>query len=195
MNTSSPAIPNVQVAAGPYEKDDPLSDALDTRLLAHPRVRDFHKNTREDSILQLSDAPPGSVVRTVRLTDRILSIVAIPDGFELLPGFRRRLCNHWRHANLLVVSERWLRRRPHLEGSALIADCSRYPVPPMARVLLAQHLTENGGSSYLGDCAAYAPGTQDPIRAVLSLAAAKALSIDISRPIGPLTRVSLPPIG
>uniref|UniRef100_A0A9E7ZPH9 Uncharacterized protein n=1 Tax=Bosea sp. NBC_00436 TaxID=2969620 RepID=A0A9E7ZPH9_9HYPH len=180
-------------STNPIEPDDRLHHALDARLLAEPRVIDFRRSARDETTLSSSVAPPGSVTRMVRLIDRILTVVAIPDGSNLLPALRRRLRNHWHQSELLIVSERWIRRRPHFDGSELIAAAARYPVPPLSRVLIAEHLTESGGSSYLSDCAARVAGVQDPVRAVLALAAAKYVALDISRPIGPLTQVSLPP--
>lgn len=177
--------------ANPYESDDGIHAILDARLLAEPRIRDFHRSSRAEAALISSDAPPGSVVRIARTSDRALTIVAIPDGHSQFPALRRSLCRCWNRTNVLVLGERWLRRRPHLNGSALIAESARYPVSPLARVLVAEHLLDQGGSSYLSDCAGHLPRTGDPVRAVLSLAAAKAVSIDISRPIGPWTRVSL----
>lgn len=175
------------------EPDGQLDDILDARLLAEPRIHDFHRSVREDSILLSSDAPPGAIVRVARLADRALSVVAVPNGPSDLPTLRRSLRDHWKRKNVVVVSERWLRRRPHLDCSNLIADSARYPVSPLAYVRIAEHLTDHGGSSYLSDCAGHLPRSQDPVRAVLSLAATKAIAIDISRPIGPWTRVSLPP--
>ena len=182
-----------QPSTNPFGPADQLHHALDARLLADPRVRDFQRSPRDELFLSSSVAPPGPAMRTVRLIDRILGIIAIPGDSILLSSLRRRLHNHLYPLEILIVIERWLRRRPHFDGSELIASSARYPVPPLSRVLIAEHLTESGGSSYLVDCAARVAGVQDPIRAVLALAAAKAVTIDITRPIGPLTEVSLPP--
>lgn len=51
---------------------------------------------------------------------------------------------------------------------------------------------EQGGGSYLSDCAARVSGSADPVRAVLALAALKVVTVDISRPLTSLTLVSLP---
>lgn len=177
--------------AGPPRPESELQSILDARLIAEPRIRDFRRSAREDSILASSDAPPSSIVRTVRLRGQSLTIVAVPDDSESLPGLRQRLRTHWKRRELLVISERWLRRRPHLDGAGMIAASAGYPISPLARILLADHLTDHGGSSCLGDCAACVPDAGDPVRAVLALAAAKTLAIDISHPIGPLSRVCL----
>lgn len=179
-------------AANPSDPNSEIHGVLDARLLAEPRIIDFHRSGRAEAALMSSDAPPGSVVRIARTLGRNLTIVATPDDTGPCPALRRSLCRHWKHKNVLVLSERWLRRRPYLDGSNLIADSARYPVSPLARVLIAEHLTDYGGSSTLSDCAGQLPRTRDPVRAVLSLAAAKAVAIDISRPIGPWTRVSQP---
>lgn len=193
MNPMSLTTAIMLPSSNPIEPDDQLHRALDARLLAEPRVIDFRRSICDEAILSSAVAPPGSVTRRVWLVDRILTVVAIPVDTALPPALRRRLCNHWQRSELLVVSEQWLRRRPHFDGSELIAASARYPVPALSRLLIAEHLTESGGSSYLSDCAARVAGVQDPVRAVLALAAAKSVSIDISRPIGPLTQVSLPP--
>jgi len=192
MNPMSLTTANRPPSTNPFEPDDRLEHALEARLLAEPRVRDFRRSSRDELALFSSVSPPGSAIRSVRLIDRILTVMAIPDESNILPALRRRLRNHWHQSDLLIVSERWLRRRPHFDGSVLIADSAGYPVPPLSRFLIAEHLTEYGGSSHLGDCAAQMVGVQDPVRAVLALAAARTVSIDISRPIGPLTAVSLP---
>jgi hypothetical protein len=179
--------------ADPSETDDGIHGVLEARLMAESRVLDFHRSDRAEIALMSSEAPPGSAVRIARTLDRTFTIVAIPAGSGPFPLLRRSLCRHWKHRHVLVLSERWLRRRPYLDGSNLIADSARYPVSPLARVLIAEHLTDYGGSSTLSDCAGQLPRTRDPVRAILSLAAAKAVAIDISRPIGPWTRVFLPP--
>ncbi len=193
MNLTLPIVSAAPAALGTCRGKHCLDDAFDARLFADPRVRDFRRSQFRDSILATSAAPSGSTVRTVRLTDRILVVVAIPDGAENLTLLRRGLSEHYRRRELLVIPEGYLRRQPHLDGSLLIADSSGYRVSPLARLLLAEHLTENGGSSHLRDCAAHMPRARDPVQAVLALAAAKAVVVDISRPIGPMTRVSLPP--
>lgn len=193
MNLTLPIVSDTPAALGTCRWKHCLDDAFDARLFADPRVRDFHRSQLRDSILASSAAPSGSAVRTVRLTDRILVIVAIPDGAENLTALRRGLSEHYRRRELLVVPERYLQRQPHLNGSLLIADSARDRVSPLARLLLADHLTESGGSSCLADCAAHMSGARDPVQAVLALAAAKAVAVDVSRPIGPMTRVSLPP--
>lgn len=193
MNPIPLTMAKIPSSPNPFEPGDQLHHALDARLLAEPRVRDFQRSTRDEMILSSSVAPHGSATRMVRLADRILTVMAIPDGSTLPPSLRRRLHNHWHPTDLLVVSERWLRRRPQFEVSELIASSAHYPVSPLSQFLIAEHLTECGGSSYLSDCAAQMAGAQDPIRAVLALAAAKIVTIDITRPIGPLTAVSLPP--
>lgn len=193
MNPMPLTMAKIPSSTNPFEPADQIHHALDARLLAEPRVRDFQRSTRDEKILSSSVAPPGSVTRRVRLTDRILTVLAIPNDSVLHLSLRRSLQDHWHRSDLLVVSERWLRRRPHFEVSELIASSAHYPVSPLSQFLIAEHLTEYGGSSYLSDCAAQMAGAQDPIRAVLALAAAKVVTIDITRPIGPLTAVSLPP--
>lgn len=194
MNLPVSRILGVPVSVQSYPWRYCLDDILDARLVAARKVHDFHRSSRQDSILQSSGAPPGSIVRTARLHDRILQIVAIPDCVDHPPHLGRKLRRHWGCANLLVVGELWLRRRPHLDVSQLIVASAGYSVSPLARLHLTEHLTDHGGSSPLIDCAAQLPEAQDPVKAVLAIAASKAVSIDISRPIGPLSRVSLSPI-
>lgn len=149
MNPLSLTTAMMRPSSNPIEPDDQLHRALDARLLAEPRVIDFRRSIRDELILSSAVAPPGSVTRKVWLIDRILTVVAIPADAERPPALRRRLRNHWQRSELLVVSERWLRRRPHFDGSELIAASARYPVPALSRLLIAEHLTESGGSSYL----------------------------------------------
>lgn len=193
MNVTLSRITDLPTPLDSFRWQHCLDDILDARLIADPRVVDFHRSSRQDSILQSSSAPPGSVIRTARLQDRILQIVAISDGFNQQPALGRKLRLHWSAANLLIVSAHWLRRRPHLDVSELIAASARYPVSPLARLHLAAHLTDHGGSAALIDCAALMPQAEDPVRAVLAVAASKAISIDISRPLGPSTKVTISP--
>lgn len=193
MNVALLPIAHGTESANPSDPNSEIHDVLDARLLAEPRIIDFHRSSRAETALMSSEAPPGSVVRIARTSDRALTIVATPGASGPFPALRRSLCRRWEHKNVLVLSENWLRRRPYLDGSNLIADSARYPVSPLARILIAEHLTDYGGSSTLSDCAGHLPRAGDPVRAVLSLAAAKAVAIDISRPIGPWTRVSQPP--
>lgn len=159
MNVTLSPISYETSTANPCESDDGIHGVLDARLLAEPRIRDFHRSSRAEEALMSSDAPPGSAVRIARTSDRVLTIVAIPDGHGQFPALRRSLCRSWHRTNVLVLSERWLRRRPHLDGSALIADSARFPVSPLARVLIAEHLMDQGGSSHLSDCASHLPRT------------------------------------
>jgi len=192
MNLTLSSIPNVPTPLDSFRWRHRLDDILDARLIADPRVLDFHRSHPEDSILSRAGAPPGSTARTVRTTDRILVVVATPGrAADLTIGLgKRHNCRDRR--NILVVSERYLRRRPHLDGAMLIAESAGCPVSPLARVLLADHLSEHGGSSCLGDCAALMCEARDPVQAVLALAAAKTIAVDISRPITAQTLVYLP---
>lgn len=169
-----------------------LDDILDARLIADRRVVDFHRNHPKDSILFSAGAPPGSTARTVRTTHRILTVVAIPGGMAEATILRRNLHNRPDLHDLLLLSERYLRRRPHIDGAVLVAECAGTPVSPLARVLLWEHLSEFGGSSVLGDCTACMHGARDPVQAILSLAATKTIAVDISRPITAQTLVYLP---
>jgi len=166
----------------PFNPSDHLQHALNARLLAEARVRDFQRCTREELILCSSVAPPGSVTRKVWLTDRILTVMAIPNDSVLLPSLRRSLQNHWHRSDLLVVSERWLKRQPHFDVSELIVASAGYPVPPLSRVVIAAHLTDCGGSAYLQDCAALMIGVDDPVQAMLALAAAKHVCRAVTKP-------------
>ncbi|WP_199084546.1 hypothetical protein [Bosea sp. ASV33] len=190
MNVTISRITDLPTPLDNFRRQHCLDDILDARLVADRRVVDFHGSSRQDSILQSSDAPPGSVIRIARLPDRILQIVAISDGFNH-QRLGRRLRRHSPGANILVVSELWLRRRPHLDVSELIVASARYPVSPLAHLHLAEHLTDHGGSAPLIDCAALMTQAEDPVRAVLAVAASKAISIDISRPLGPYTKVTI----
>ncbi|GGF62538.1 hypothetical protein GCM10007301_22830 [Azorhizobium oxalatiphilum] len=170
---------------------DSLADALDANLLLSHRIRDFRPDRRAEEKLAASSAPNGSVIRLAKLADRILSIVAIPDGMPVA-GIRRVLSKQWRMTGVLIVTERWLVRQPRLGNLITLVGASDHEVARTDRILLEQHLLENGGSSPLFDCAAYVLRNEDPIRAVLSLVADKKLRIDLTRPIGPSSLVSLP---
>lgn len=192
MDLTTPDISNVSAAFNHFGWQPNLDDILDARLIADPRVIDFHRTPCGDSILSSAGAPPGSKSRTVRLPDRILTVAAIPEGTADVMIIRRNFHNRSGLRNLLLISERYLRRRPHIDGAILIAESAGSPVSPLARVLISNHLSECGGSSVLGDCAAYTYEARDPVQAVLALAAAKTIAVDIGRPITAQTRVFLP---
>lgn len=192
MNLTAPAISEISAAPDHFGWQHSLDDILDARLIADPRVLDFHRIPFRDSILSRAGYPPGSRIRTVRLPDRILTVAAIPEGTADAAIFRRSFHNQPELRHLLLISERYLRRRPYLDGALLIAECAGAPVSPLARVAISEHLSECGGSSVLGDCAAHMYAARDPVQAVLALAAAKTVAIDISRPITAQTLVYLP---
>ncbi|MDX3808731.1 hypothetical protein ACXIUS_05130 [Bosea thiooxidans] len=193
MNLTAPDISEISAAPDHFGWQHSLDDILDARLIADPRVLDFHRIPFRDSILSRAGYPPGSRIRTVRLSDRILTVAAIPEGTADAATFRRSFHNQPELRHLLLVSERYLRRRPHIDGAMLIAESAGAFVSPLARVLISDHLSECGGSSDLGDCAAYMYEARDPVQAVFALAAAKTITVDISRPITAQTRVYLPP--
>ena len=170
--------------------ENPIGLALDARLTSHPRVTDFRRSAREDSILVESAAPSGSIVRVVRLSERIVKVVATPACIALLPEVRRQLRRSLA-ARTLFVGEHWLRRRPHIEVSRLIVEAAPLMVSPLDRLQLLDFLMDQGGHATLIDCASRMSRSEDPVSAVLAVAAAKAISIDIARPLGPLTCVSL----
>jgi hypothetical protein len=193
MNPVPMTTPVMRSPVNPMNFQTPLDRLLDIRLLAEPRVRDFYRSSHHDSLFFSSVSPPGSITRIVRLIDRILTVMAMPESADFIPQLRRKLSRNSPRSDVLIVNEVWLRKRPHIDNAELIAASSGFSVSPLSRVLISEHLTESGGSSNLADCAARVSGADDPVQAVLALAAAKAVSIDISRPIGPLTQVSLPP--
>lgn len=170
--------------------ENPISVALDARLTSHPHVIDFRRSAREDSILLESPAPSGSIVRVVRLSERIVKVVATPACSALLPEVRRELRRSLA-ARTLFVGEHWLRRRPHIDVSRLILEAAPLKVSPLDWVTLLDFLMDQGGHATLIDCASRMSRSDDPVSAVLAIAAAKAISIDIARPLGPLTCVSL----
>lgn len=192
MNVTLSRIADPPTPLDTFRRRHCLDDILDARLIADPRVVDFHRSASEDSILSCAGAPLGSTSRTVRTAHRILVIVAIPEETMDATISRRSSYNRPDRKNRLIIPDRYLRRRPHVDGAMLIAESAGCPVSPLARVLITNHLSESGGSSELGDCAAYMHSARDPVRAVLALAAAKTIAIDISRPITARTRVHLP---
>lgn len=193
MNLTLSKTPDPPTPLNTFRWQHSLDDILDARLIADPRVIDFHRSFPKDSILSNAGAPPGSTARTVRTTHRILTVVAIPDGATDPTLVRSNRYNHRDRKNLLIVPERYLRRRPHVDGAILIAESAGTSVSPLARVLISNHLSESGGSSTLGDCATYMYAAHDPVQAVLALAAGKSIAVDISRPITAQTLV-YPPV-
>lgn len=52
-----------------------------------------------------SGAHSGAIGRAVRLSDRVLTVVAIPDGIDRPSRFRHILGERWKRTNVLVVTE------------------------------------------------------------------------------------------
>ena len=170
---------------------DRLSRVLDIHLCASPGVIDFGPDPESERWLESSPAPPGSVARRVRLLDRILIVVAIPDGTETPSALRRMLVASAGKPNLLVVREGWLRRQPRFSILSMLVHCSDIRVSPTDWILVEQHLVSQGGTSDLGDCAAVVLRDQDPVQAVLALVAQHRLHIDRSRPLSAFSSISL----
>ena len=84
---------------------------------------------------------------------------------------------------VLLVAEARLRARPLMQNAALIASSGAVCPTPLDRVRLLDQLKAEGGCSTLGDLAACARNSGDPVRAVLSLVAAGLLWIELDRPI------------
>lgn len=171
---------------------DWLADALDIHLSMAPRVLGFWPDPCGNEKLTSSTAPQGSVVRLVRLADRILIVVAIPEERDIRPRFRRDLARDWGTRNILVVREQWLMRQPRFGILEVLAGCIGHPVTPTDRLRIEQHLLDEGGSSCLSDCAACVLGEADPMNAVLALVARGVLRIAYARPLSVHSIVSLP---
>lgn len=106
--------------ARPKPPKDRLAEILDTHLLLSSRVRDFHPNVSSETV-RLSALPEGSVIRSARIAHRILTVVAIPEGAETPPRFRRDLVRDLGTRDLLVVREAWLMRQPRLDTLEVLA--------------------------------------------------------------------------
>ncbi|WP_454917714.1 hypothetical protein [Xanthobacter sediminis] len=176
----------------PRPPGDWLSDALDTHLCVSPRVRDFHLDPCGDEKLALCSAPAGSVLRSVKLHDRILAVVAIPQGSSTSIRMRREFAQRLKLRNLLLVSESWLVRQPRLDIKSALVFYDDYRVARTDRLLIEQHLLDRGGCSCLADCAAYVLRDEDQVGAVLALVARGALRIDYARPLSVHSIISLP---
>ncbi|MDQ0507344.1 hypothetical protein [Xanthobacter agilis] len=176
----------------PPRPADWLADALDTHLSLAPRVLGFRPDPRGREKLESSAALHGSVIRLVRVVDRILVVVAIPEEAEVRSGFRRDLAGDWGTRNLLVVREQWLMRQPRLDTLEALAGFIGYVVSPTDRLHVQQHLLDEGGSACLSDCAAVVHRDEDQVGAVLALVARGALRIDYARPLSVHSIISLP---
>lgn len=176
----------------PRRPADWLADALDTHLSLAPRVLGFRPDPRGREKLGSSAALRGSVIRLVRVVDRILVVVAIPEDADAHPGFRRDLAGDWGARNVLVVREQWLMRQPRLDTLEVLVGFICYVVSPTDRLRVQQHLLDEGGSACLSDCAALLQHDEDSVGTVLALVAKGALRIDYGRPLSVHSIVSLP---
>lgn len=159
----SPAIhPRTHFSPSGQYREDWLVDALEVHLAVSPHVIGFRSDERSDEKLRGTCAPEGSVVRLAKLPDRILAVVAVPDGDMPSTQLRRSLVKKWGSRNLLVVDEGWLMRQPRRDVMQALAACKGRRVSRTDWILVEHHLLTNGGSSDLGVCAAHVLRTGIP---------------------------------
>ncbi|TDT92487.1 hypothetical protein DFO45_3237 [Azorhizobium sp. AG788] len=189
----SPAIhPRTHFSPSGQHREDWLADALEVHLAVSPHVIGFRSDERSDEKLRAASAPEGAVVRVAKLPDRILTVVAVPDGDMPSTQLRRTLVKQWGSRNLLVVDEGWLMRQPRRDVMQSLTACKAHRVSRTDWILVEQHLLTNGGSSDLGVCAAHVLRDRDPVIAVLALIAEGRLRIDFSRPLSSSSIIYLP---
>ena len=191
MTASTPRILRTQFKSIPRPSTDWLSDALDTHLSVSHRVRDFHPDPFGDEKLARCLAPEGAIMRSVKLRDRALTVVAIPGGSPAV-GMRGDLAARLKIRNLLIVGEAWLMWQPRLDIKSALVMAGDYRLARQDRLIVEQHLLEVGGSSCLADCAAHVLLDDDPVRCVLALVEQGALRIDYARPLSWHSIISLP---
>ncbi|MGU3493959.1 hypothetical protein ACLBXM_07950 [Xanthobacteraceae bacterium A53D] len=153
---------------------------------------DFHPDPFGDEKLARCSAPKESMIRTVKLHDRILTVVAIPTGSEVSPGMGREFRRRLGIRELLLVQESWLTRQPRLDVAAAVAISGDYRIARSDRLRVERHLLEEGGNASLSDCAGEIMRDDDPVRTVLALVEQGALRIDYSRPLSAESIISLP---
>lgn len=191
MTASIPKMFRIPFRAIPRPPTDWLSDALDTHLAVSHRVRDFYPDPLGDEKLARCSAPEGSIMRSVKLRDRNLTVVAIPCGSPAV-GMRGNFAARLKIRNLLIVGEAWLTRQPRLDIKSALVSAGDYRLARQDRLMVEQHLLDVGGSSSLADCAAHVLRDEDPVRCVLALVERGALRIDYARPLSWHSIISLP---
>jgi hypothetical protein len=90
---------------------------------------------------------------------------------------------------VVLVPEGAFYREPMMTNALMIAGCAGADVSPSDRLALMAALLEAGGSMPLADAAETVPRSDDPVAAVLSLVAGRAVCLDLSELIGPESRV------
>lgn len=146
------------------------------------------------------DPSGGLVLRRLRLADgRVIHLIAVPArlpererGIVELRRLQRRL---WRSGALLrLVGEAVVDREPRLGTARLIAAHAGRVPSRRSREILRRGLGERGGSATVGEALGWLEGERDGFVALLALLAQGAARLDLDRPFGAASRLSLGPL-
>jgi len=178
----------------PLPSPSRLDHCLEARLLADFRVACHGADPVTERLARLICIDPeGLVIRRVRFAHRTVTVVAMTGE-----SWHSTACRYFtdrlreqaslQRRRVVLVPPSAVYRRPHLDGSMAIARCSHAFVPDEDRQAILRLLREERKVP-LAACADVAHRSRAPMRTVLALAAARAIAIDVSRPLGPTTPV------
>ncbi len=174
----------------------PLSARLDAALTIAPTVAAFGLDPAVEALMKpLGLQCAGHVIRRVRLHDgRSVTVLALlneawvdSNGRTSAVGLKHAARAMGRR--VVLVPEGAFYREPMMTNALMIAGCAGADVSPSDRLALMAALLEAGGSMPLADAAETVPRSDDPVAAVLSLVAGRAVCLDLSELIGPESRV------
>ncbi len=186
-------------ASPPRREPGPsLVKRVDCLLAALPLLVDGHDDALARQIAVLGLARTGVILRRLRHGNRRrFNLIVVPDAVRQdakhlagLTRLRRRESRANRH--LVLVGETTIDRQPRLANALLITECAGFLPSASGRLAVIALLAESGAT----ELAALLPLLRrqvDPAASVLALVAAKALAVDLDRPLGPHSLVRLSP--
>lgn len=195
---NGPPLPSGAFGSSTRSVAAPLAQRFDWLLEALPVERMALDRSLVRALRRL-DPECRLVLRRIRRIDgTVFDLVALPREIEDRPtrlnALRKLRARRIRLGRpLRLIREAVVDREPRLANARLIHDCGRYPPSARAAGRLIRHLVTVGGSDRLGACLAALSGTFDPACGLLTLVGAKVVTVDLERPLGPESRVSLMP--
>ena len=154
-----------------------LQTALESRLLSDKRIMSISPIPSSEGIIASTCFGRLWFIPFVSTAGKDRPRASYGTGGGSICGVREALPR-------IHVSDRWIYRSPHIEGSLLIARCRDRLIPPDIRLRVMHKLLNVGGTAALIDCAGWIDA-DEPAECVLALVAQKVLTADVSRDVAP----------
>ena len=186
MVPSFDRVTELPLAASPARR-------LDALLALDPSVRWISPDLRVETLaraLGLGDL----VIRRLRCGNAEFTLAVAgrstwsdPEGRDRMFALKR--ATRASGAGLLLVPERALFSEPLSSNALLVAGCRDVRIHPVDRFAVMSGLIEAGGDMPMGDAVGRVSRADDPVAAVLGLAAQRWIGLGLDQVIGPSTRI------